>query len=80
MIVSEEQAREKWCPFASVPNLLKGVAGNRQDAGLGGEPGIPSAARCVASSCMAWRKTETRDVYGKPMHFGYCGLAGKPVE
>ncbi len=66
MLVSEEDAKTKWCPFARI---------------YPGEPGMPAAnrhnqhndddpANCIAARCMAWRI----DSDGA----GYCGLAGSP--
>ena len=80
MMLTEEQAKTKWCPFA------------RQATGLDGHgPAFNRSAFgwefCVASACMAWRWghfigpdgwTADRkcDSAPDPTH-GYCGLAGK---
>jgi hypothetical protein len=63
-MMTEEEAKTKWCPFMRTPHALG-----------------PTANRCIASECMAWRKWtpyySTIEPYvdeGK----GYCGLAGKP--
>jgi len=76
MILTEKEARRKWCPQTSY-------------APSPGEE-IPNFARCIASDCMAWRwaKDEKRmlDDDGDPIGFGrgivggYCGFAGKPEE
>ena len=64
----EQEARQKWCPFAA--NKLHD---NRID---------PDMARCIASDCMAWRQTYHVPP-GDPYHdpevdlIGFCGLAGK---
>ncbi len=66
--MTEEQAREKWCPMVRIH-----FAVNRTD----------SDCNCIGSRCMAWR-TKTPmlgnagslpiDVVGEV--FGHCGLAG----
>ena len=63
-IVTEEQAKTKWCPFARTithAEFAKNqpwVAGNR----VGGDQTTPYkpnpnplGSRCIASQCMAWR-------------------------
>jgi hypothetical protein len=65
MILTEKEARDKWCcvSFASAPQ------GNR--AGT-----LPTG--CETSACMAWRwKDETCNANGEGWK-GYCGLAGRP--
>lgn len=79
---TEEQAREKWCPFARAIVLGTGDFGdfqlaiNRTDRG-----GASLAALCIASDCMAWRwkksKQDNLGTWMDPTH-GYCGLAGAP--
>ncbi len=87
MLVSEAEARNKWCPHArelgflkDAGNIHRRIAGyNRNEEGL-----IPA---CIASSCMAWRwasKKKLKDIdlvtgdVEKYEHLGYCGLSGKP--
>lgn len=41
MILTEAEAKTKWCPMASYRNR--------------GGPQADSKARCLASGCMAWR-------------------------
>lgn len=56
MIVTEEQAKTKWCPFARVPFGNRTVNGNR---GFDGHPD-ESKALCIGSACMAWRELHPR--------------------
>jgi len=58
MILSEQEARNKWCPFARVRS---GV--NRHYDGT-----IMISTCCIASECMAWRSTDD------DIDIGYCGL------
>lgn len=56
--MTEEEAKTKWCPFARVLDSGKDarigyVAANRWQGPLYGT----DAARCIGSSCMAWRTT-----------------------
>lgn len=68
-ILTEAEARERWCPFVRVvavdghPALIVHPAGNRVH-GHGDWPSNknPPAARCIASDCMAWwRLHDERD-------------------
>lgn len=67
MLVSETEAREKWCPFARVlkhtGSAAAAVNRTNQENLLG---------TCLGSQCMAWRFGVLDDVNG------YCGLAGQP--
>lgn len=75
-IMSESQAKTKWCPHARVQlwdmdeNDL-GIIGNRDR-----DDGGPSAGTlCLASECMAWRQVD------RPIGTeagGFCGAFGKP--
>ena len=69
MLVTEEQARKLWCPFAMV-----GMS-RAMPAKGGGE----ECTRCIASECMAWRWTvdDPMKRQGSADTRGYCGLAGK---
>ena len=94
MILTEAEAKTKWCPFARelVHQLSSGavIVNNR----------VAADAPCMASGCMAWRWAQGGDVFADGAakcpagHFaeqcgctpdrvvrlqrGYCGLAGKP--
>jgi hypothetical protein len=75
MLLTEAEARQRWCPFSRVADRHGGV--NR---GLGiVEDNVlwPSQCVCIASACMAWRwKEYTSYVEPEPAPtHGYCGLA-----
>ena len=78
MLLTEDEARKRWCPFAKAPGTYEdhttkepGVASfNRND---GGYPFGP--CYCLASRCMAWRWINPRD-----SEKGFCGLSGAPEE
>lgn len=88
-MMTEEQARKKWCPLAMTPNYISttGAATNRN---LNGQP--LGTAMCIASACMAWRKVDQigigpngekrdRDMDGRTQWVdrGYCGAFGPDV-
>ena len=81
-MMTEEEAKTKWCPFA---RDIMGNGGNRMAYGGGEEDGpdnddcavqyaaeMASMHPCIGSFCAAWRW-----VPREPS--GYCGLAGKPT-
>jgi hypothetical protein len=67
-MMTEADAKQRWCPFARSPisDDDGAAAVNRK---LRGDPDL--GCLCLASGCMAWRW------YGDDL--GYCGLAG-PVS
>lgn len=69
MTLTEEEAKTKWCPFASVTARDANGCGTYWN----GEP----AFMCIASACMAWRPIPKSAENPYPPE-GYCGLAGKP--
>jgi len=68
VILTEEEAKKKWCPFA------------REGLQFGGPHGVAAGNNCcIASDCMMWRQLahqEGLDPQFKPP--GFCGLASKP--
>ena len=52
MIVTEEEAKKKWCPLFAILMGLGGIAGVRDIKTL------HTATFCNASDCMMWRWTE----------------------
>lgn len=73
-MMTEEEAKTKWCPFANVvvANDIPGYpAVNRTTMGS-----ADSSCLCIASACAAWRWDYPPDNRNGP--HGHCGLAGKP--
>ncbi|MCB9993937.1 MAG: hypothetical protein H6873_09810 [Hyphomicrobiaceae bacterium] len=78
MLISETEARKKWCPHVR-------VEGNNRlhNTITGGVSHNDAAYLCVAGECMAWRSFHLRFSHGgdsadDPQH-GYCGLSGEPA-
>lgn len=92
-MMTEEEAKTKWCPFASARVVRWDVNA------IWGDP--PTNA-CIASACMAWRwrvmtpaersqaighQTRLGDTFDEAVSKvnrwdgkdGYCGLAGAPA-
>ncbi len=69
-MMTEAEARKKWCPYA-VPFGTEG--GNRAKDGALTEPTM-----CLASECMAWRWDEITALLGDGAGNGFCGMAGPP--
>jgi hypothetical protein len=71
MYLTEEEAREKWCPVYG-----RGIGTVENEAGrtLGT---YNDELNCIASECMMWRWKELEGVVAFSK-YGYCGLAGKP--
>ena len=67
MILSETEARERWCPFVSEAETLD-YRGQIDDTG--------ETPVCIASRCMAWRWWN--QPANPSQRRGYCGLAGAP--
>ncbi len=90
-MLTEQEAREKWCPFA---RLAIGMEKRGEPNGVCIVPDYPSHNRtqisgllethwsggccCIASDCMAWRGVPDAGTYEPGKAPGYCGLAGKP--
>jgi hypothetical protein len=76
MLMSEKEARERWCPMVRYARQLEPgeivVAFNRCE-GRTDYVNNPPSSRCIASECMMWRQEDRDDL-------GYCGLAGKPAS
>jgi len=80
MLLTEEQAREKWCPEARLTEIsdtgaLGTYAHNRIIVGRNDHTPVLSGCLCIASRCMMWRWAEPI-LDGKNARQGYCGLAG----
>lgn len=68
--MTEEQARQKWCPMFRLAGDDDSTAYN-----VTGGNGDYVFAHCIGSRCMMWRFLPGND---KLADQGYCGLAGKP--
>jgi hypothetical protein len=64
MNLSEQEAREKWCPYQQMTYQMYSVKGTSE------------FMSCCASTCIMWRWEEDTSYTGKIT--GYCGLGGKP--
>lgn len=82
MLVTEEEAKKKWCPFSRAVRSSQGaMAGVNRDG-----PRADPRAVCLASECMAWRRFPQGENYSENLStgertylepVGFCGLAGK---
>ena len=80
MLMTEEEAREKWCPMARTFHVSKEgpQLGPFNRFLIEERPmRLHKEVKCIASDCMMWRQVD-----GNPMNpstmgktFGYCGLA-----
>ena len=71
MIVSESEAKLKWCPFGSMVEQHQKVSGINRIGGTG-------VTMCLGSACMAWRERAVPTAANTTITMGYCGLAGEP--
>lgn len=70
MLLTEEEAKKRWCPMArvSIGGKLPSSMNRLQTIGKDsdgetvteGKLRLPVGARCIASECMAWRWREDR--------------------
>lgn len=77
MIITEAEAKTKWCPFARVNDGTLtsfnrfwrkfGEFYHRED-----QDHRDKMCRCITTGCMAWRRSKVATAQG------YCGLAGTP--
>lgn len=93
-MMTEDEAKEKWCPQTNAPAIPYGSAGD-------GPPEddyiaeVSAISPCIGSACMAWRRGREMfqlesgrlvdprdgilgDIKYKRVRLGYCGLAGQP--
>jgi hypothetical protein len=71
-MLTEKEAREKWCP------MVRYSSGTGDDAANRFGVTSPAVCRCIASDCMMWRWDEENIPFGDDNAVGYCGRAGKP--
>ena len=75
MILTEEEAKKKWCPKYQVSFAACESGSDCQD-----NRGLFPGYYCLASDCMMWRWEVTNPNYEGPEKYhdkGYCGLAGR---
>jgi hypothetical protein len=77
MQITEEEARQRWCPVVRVDGSNR-VHNTLQDGFVNAD----LSYRCIASECMAWREHHIELSHGHVDHTkrGYCGLAGQPTN
>lgn len=78
MIVTEDEAKMKWCPESRIPLPSGTCSANRDINNV-------SNGHCIGSACMAWRPVRERfwmndREFGAVANggYGYCGKAGRP--
>jgi hypothetical protein len=71
MFVTEEQAKDKWCPHVRIRHQSQAVVNRTVD------PMHPADYGCIGSRCMSWRWRQGA-FPGDPL--GFCGLAGRPIH
>lgn len=80
-MLTEEEAKTKWCPHA-VASHTDPFGGFRRDDAADDYKTHP----CIASKCMSWRwearfgtdPDNPENCAVLPSTHGYCGLAGRP--
>lgn len=77
MYLSEEKAKEKWCPTARAEG--SNVSLRIKDDAI---TSCEYIIKCTASGCMMWRRkgigTLPGAIIDESVLDGYCGLAGRP--
>lgn len=88
-MMTEDEAKMRWCPFARVAFGWVEPVQSYQDAGQAVAASVnrkllSAECNCLGSACMAWRTrvVSTTEVDRNGEHvervLGYCGLAGCP--
>jgi hypothetical protein len=73
VILTESEARAKWCPFARVMDCGKQTAVTSVNRGHD----MGEWTMCIGARCMAWRQALPQELTVNKGR-GYCGLAGRP--
>lgn len=63
-MITEAEAKTKWCPLSRELSSEGGASFNRNGHGR---------IDCIGSACMAWRRVENID----HTDYGYCGAFGR---
>jgi len=79
MVLTEEEAKTKWCPHKRVDSYEGNSNYNTHADG-----DLPDESKCIASDCMMWRWDEASDrdengnlIGGTNYNTeGHCGLGG----
>lgn len=72
MIVTEEEAKTKWCPFARVATTSGGgIVVNRFSSPMQ----LRGDSNCLGSACMMWQSYGTLRRDGVTRETGYCGIS-----
>jgi hypothetical protein len=72
MLLTEEEARGKWCPFSrKAYKFSQGFESGPFSGACSFNRGNRQNCDCIASSCTSWRLWDSLR--------GYCGLAGRPT-
>lgn len=69
MIVTEQQAQQKWCPFSRVASRGQGGM-NRGNLNSLTEEKLDNATACLGSGCMAWVFVESVE-HADQVHEGW---------
>ena len=76
MLMSQNVARAKWCPFVRIDN------NNRlHNTMTDGFQNSDKMYHCIAGDCMGWRQNHLSHFRGDEQTLqthGYCGYAGRP--
>lgn len=88
-MLTEDQARVKWCPMARVAPEGDQNVWNRSRIDVGAQENVHqrpdrvvAMSRCIGSDCMAWRWLDPASdpaVVPESARRGFCGLAGRPT-
>lgn len=76
MLMSEEVAREKWCPHVRIDGDNR-----HHNTMTDGFQNSEKMYHCIAGDCMGWRQFQLSHLKGsdnKVIQHGYCGYAGRP--
>jgi len=74
MLVSEEEAQRKWCPFARVSDGTQIADTQRSTFNRHFEGQGSGACYCIGSACMAWREVALAPDEAPK---GFCRLIGE---
>ena len=81
MLLTEEEAKGKWCPFSrKAYRFSQGFESGPFSGACSFNRGGRQNCDCIASSCAVWQWYDTlSNMKGSEIPRGYCGLASKPT-